>query len=239
MTYNKRRTSCDVNPKRWAAYALAGVSSAFAQGHAVADITVIEPQFDLIDPVSGDSSGAFYSYNFGNASTFGGRAMFYQTQEPTASVGIMWIRQGLGGNDATIRFAGFSVSGTSFNYASNLNYGQNISTLSFFPRTNPLSGNRLELAWGHGYANSMFVNRDGYLAFEVELTQGTIYGWAELSLIDGTPENHFRLERIGFGDPGESVFVGQTTSIPEAGSLGLLALGAVGLNMWRRLRKKD
>ena len=40
----------------------------------------------------------------------------------------------------------------------------------------------------------------------------------------------------GWGDPGETIFAGQRPNIPEPGSLGLLAFGAIGLMAWRKNR---
>jgi hypothetical protein len=38
-----------------------------------------------------------------------------------------------------------------------------------------------------------------------------------------------------FGGPGDEIVAGQ---VPEPGSLGLLATGAAGLLLWRRLRRR-
>ena len=51
--------------------------------------------------------------------------------------------------------------------------------------------------------------------------------------MDGPRLNSFTLIDYAFTDPGETLVAGQ---VPEPGSLGLLALGAVGLFAWRKQR---
>jgi MYXO-CTERM domain-containing protein len=49
----------------------------------------------------------------------------------------------------------------------------------------------------------------------------------------------FKLVDYAYADPGESIKAGQTSSdeqAPDEGSLGWLALGAVGLFAWRKSR---
>jgi len=53
-----------------------------------------------------------------------------------------------------------------------------------------------------------------------------------------------KLEDYAWGDPGDQIRAGQTSSagdqveaIPDQGSLGLLALGGAGLMVWRKLRR--
>ena len=62
----------------------------------------------------------------------------------------------------------------------------------------------------------------------------------------GAPDNAFKVIDYAWADPGESINAGQTTesdqaadSVPQSGSLGLLALGAIGLSAWRRRRQDE
>jgi hypothetical protein len=53
----------------------------------------------------------------------------------------------------------------------------------------------------------------------------------------------FTVLDYAWADPGEPIKTGQTSSsgtvIPEESSLGGLALGAVGITLWRRRRKRS
>jgi len=55
----------------------------------------------------------------------------------------------------------------------------------------------------------------------------------------GDPENAFTVLDYAYADPGEPIRAGQrrsTEQIPSEGSLGGLALGAIGLVAWRKSR---
>ncbi|MEM7456298.1 MAG: PEP-CTERM sorting domain-containing protein [Planctomycetota bacterium] len=226
----KRRTPLSLDRKRWAAYVAAGLATAVGSD-AKAEITFIEPGAHIVDPDPGDGYfGIAYSLQFSGSQT-ANLLFLHAKDEVRASHGIFAMRvEGSNGLNQNIAIAGVSSRG--YYYGSNVPYGQNISTLGF------LDGqNRADMAWGSGYPESQFVDRGGYLAFRFDTGAGTQYGWAEVSLIAGAPINEFTLERIAWGAPGESVFAGQVSPIPEAGSLGLLAFGAVGLSVWRRNRK--
>ncbi len=84
---------------------------------------------------------------------------------------------------------------------------------------------------------------EGYVAFRFDDGQGKQYGWARVKM-GKAPYHKFILEDYAFADPGESITAGQTSStnsgaIPVSGSLGVLALGAVGLVAWRKSRSQD
>jgi hypothetical protein len=65
----------------------------------------------------------------------------------------------------------------------------------------------------------------------------------------GHPENAFRVIDYAYGDVGDRIKAGQRSSnemvpegsndiVPQEGSLGALALGAVGLVAWRKRRSR-
>jgi hypothetical protein len=83
----------------------------------------------------------------------------------------------------------------------------------------------------------------GFIAFSFDTGAGLQFGWARIKT-SGLPLVNFILLDYAWGDPGDSIVTGQTSSseTPEAvtksGSLGLLATGARGLEAWRQQRQQ-
>jgi hypothetical protein len=94
-----------------------------------------------------------------------------------------------------------------------------------------------------------------YVGFRFNTGAGPQYGWVRIRW-DGCPANYFIVKDYAWGDVGDQIKTGQrqlhdgeTQVAPQAGksadaapmldsvgSLGLLALGAVGLQAWRAKR---
>ena len=82
-----------------------------------------------------------------------------------------------------------------------------------------------------------------FVGFRFNSGSGVQYGWARVRM-DG-PDSNFSFTVIDYAwaDPGEPIKAGQTSSsssaaTPKQGSLGLLALGAAGVALWRESRKR-
>jgi len=84
--------------------------------------------------------------------------------------------------------------------------------------------------------------RSGIIGFKFNVGNGTQYGWAR---IVGPPAFKYRYEikDYAWADSGERIVAGQRSStdrdvslLSEFGSLGLLATGANGLDLWRQIR---
>ena len=93
--------------------------------------------------------------------------------------------------------------------------------------------------WGAG------ARKEGFIGFRFDNGNGMQYGWARLKLLhpDAGAYYGFNLVDYAWGDPGDVVLTGQTSSagemvdnVTESGSVGLLALGAAGLLAWRKRR---
>ena len=82
----------------------------------------------------------------------------------------------------------------------------------------------------------------GFVGFRFNNGAGIQYGWARVRM-GGSGENNngFKLLEYAYGDPGEPITAGQRPNNEQAadeGSLGWLALGAVGLLAWRKSRSR-
>jgi hypothetical protein len=92
----------------------------------------------------------------------------------------------------------------------------------------------------------------GFVGFKFNNGAGTQYGWARVRISAGFPHGHaFKVLDFAYGDPGERITAGQRPpgvseddqdisdeEGPDEGSLGGLALGAVGLVAWRKSRSR-
>ena len=85
--------------------------------------------------------------------------------------------------------------------------------------------------------------RSGFIGFKFNVGNGIQYGWARI--VGPEPFHHWRYEikDYAWADPGERIVAGQSSSaelgsVSEMGSLGLLAAGARGLDLWRRIRSE-
>jgi hypothetical protein len=115
-------------------------------------------------------------------------------------------------------------SGGAFGQGSVMAYAQQCST----PNTCTVSSKR----------GGLWANQSGYLGFEFHSNGGTHFGWAHISVTDGGVGaisgtiSEFAYDTV----PGQSIEAGQTAT-PEPGTLGLLALGSLGLAFWRRKKQ--
>ncbi len=215
------------NP-RWLAYATASATSAFACAHPnTAEATIhysgaIDRKFVGCQATANfrlDQAGHFIRLrhtSFACGDKYGGTGFFNVAGIAGASI------------------AGF-YNGCPDNLisVSKLQPGQLISTRQFLP-AGPQSA---LLAGTDGECTGQFVGR-GFIGFKFNNGKGDQYGWVR---IQARPYigHHFVLYDYAYADPGEPIKAGQKSSnkmVPDQGSLGLLALGAAGLLVWRKRR---
>ncbi len=78
----------------------------------------------------------------------------------------------------------------------------------------------------------------GFLGFEFNPGGGVEYGWARVTIGGGGTKAYSKMTLVdyAYGTPGQAITAGQT-AVPEPASLGLLAVGAVGLFCIRGAKK--
>lgn len=83
----------------------------------------------------------------------------------------------------------------------------------------------------------------GYIGFKFNTGAGTQYGWVRIHIAEWK-YSKLIVREYAWGDPGDTILTGQKSSsrdslgdVPDADSLGLLALGAPGLKAWRAQRR--
>jgi hypothetical protein len=220
---NNRCKPASIAKRRWVAYAAAGAATALA-GSQSAEAAIhysgrVNELFLVGDADSFklDRPGDFFrlSHTWTNG---------HGNQEDDFSIfGI-----------ASAAFRG--VHGVlNYHYVSKLSLGQRISM-----------GNFTQQPFGYlvgGYGAQRWNPGQGFIGFRFNNGAGVQYGWARIK-ISGPPHYDFVLLDYAYADPGERLRAGQTLEdtssdeqAPDQGSLGGLALGAVGLLAWRKSRK--
>jgi hypothetical protein len=217
----RRKSAASINSSRWAAYVTAGAATAIAGvGSAEADIHY-SGAINQFFPTGSSAVGSF-------ALDHGAVLRFVNIFTGSSAGGVALFR--IQGAAASNMFRGFAAG--NFRYPSNLGSGVNIAGGPFAA----FNGNYFAtLAYGGGYTNSQFLNAGtGFIGFSFNDGSGVEYGWARVTM-NGSPGNAFTLVDYAWGDAGTAIVTGQT-AIPEPGSLGLLAVGAAGLFLWRKRR---
>ena len=120
---------------------------------------------------------------------------------------------------------------------SKLDRGQLISSRPFLARHSGLLASEFRACVGQFDSGDL-----GFIGFKFNNGSGDQYGWVRMRMAIIHPIDHnFWLVDYAYADPGEPIRAGQKSSnemVPDKGSLGWLALGAVGLLAWRKRRSQ-
>lgn len=222
------RDRAKIDSSKWANYLLVGVAGALAApGFADGDITYVEVN-QFVDHNNVAGSAAVYAFDLAGGANIS-FANAYVGPDSEAFAGFLV--------DASVSamFGGYVFNGynNSF-YVGRYSSGGLVSAVDFIANQ---SGN---LYGSFGFMASQywgpFIEPGiGFLGFKFDVGQGTQYGWAQVEM-DGPQGNSFTIIDYAFADAGEAIQFGQ---LPEPNSLGILALGYIGLVAWRRRRRDD
>ena len=239
-TRQSRRQTAKVSHSRWVAYATAGAATALTASppaEAAIHYTVVNEKFP---PTSN-------------------KQKWFQLDQPGDSIYFRHYSCCLAAFDITgIAAAAFrGLPGTSKYsnaFVSKLSFGESIAVGHFthaFPNPTALHGILAYNIYGQWTSPGM-----GFIGFRFGNGAGIQYGWARVRIAvpphDGIGGWGFKVFDFAYADPGERITAGE--GIPrgrendqdisddpgaDEGSLGGLALGAVGLLAWRRSRSRN
>jgi hypothetical protein len=235
-TKSVHRKPVSIAKGRWAAYATAGAASAFTCANS-AKATI-------------HYSGLIHEF-FGSECD---KSASFQLDQPGDSFRLRHLLN-FCGTDSYGGFAYFSIRGRAENAvagfynpcpsaqvasASKLNRGQLISRRPFLARNSGVLAAFELYCSSTGSVGQFDSGGIGFIGFKFNNGSGDQYGWVRVKMATRFPTDHdFWLVDYAYADPGEPIRAGQMSSnemVPEEGSLGWLAVGAVGLMAWRKSR---
>lgn len=216
------RKRSSISKKKWASYAAAAA--------AAVSIGTQTAEADIIHVVVGAPTGTLSADQSGSE--------YYQLYHPALNVNIELSHVNLssystnGGAFLNVGYGAAFIGSAvgSRQYVSNLAPGFLVSGGGFLGSI----GVAGTLAYSAYNSGANFVNAgSGYIGFRFnDANDVQQHGWIRVTM-DGAPLNSLTVEEFAFTTMGEAISIGQ---VPEPGSLGLLALGALGL-MCTRSRK--
>jgi hypothetical protein len=244
-TRQSRRQTAKVSHSRWVAYATAGAATALIASQS-AEAAIHYRVVDYKFQPDSDKEKWFQLDQPGDSIFF--RHIAYI---PAALFNMRGIAaaafRGYYGTWSHVYHAAF---------ASKLSFGESIAAGPFtyggFPR---FSGAFMAAGPGYGYGQWKDPGM-GFVGFVFNNGAGPQFGWARVRIsshfhADGVAGFAFKVFDFAYGDPGERITAGEgipgdseddhdisDDQGPDEGSLGGLALGAVGLLAWRKSRSR-
>jgi hypothetical protein len=245
-TRQSRRQTARVSHSRWAAYAAAGAATALASTSSAEAAIHYSGVVDQKFPPHRDTDQTFPLDQPGDFLVFHRHEVgipFFQPFDFDYFDVHGIVSAGFLGCDAT--FASYSA------YASKLYFGQNISDGCFLGFHKGIMAFNFYSGTSYPGARGPWRDRGrGFVGFKFNNGAGIQYGWVRIKMY-GPREHGFEVVSYAYADPGEPIKAGQTSSheqgpdqdstdeqAPDEGSLGGLALGAVGLLAWRKSRSR-
>ena len=237
-TRQSRRQTAKISHSRWVAYATAGAATALTASHsaeAAIHYSVVDKKFSAYS-----TKGKWFQLDQPGDSIY----FLHISWKPAAAFTVAGI--------AAAAFRGFPGSskysgGVS---ASKLSFGQSIATGHFTHAGfvhYVVAGILAFSTYGQWKSPGM-----GFVGFAFNNGAGPQFGWARVRISTWFPGGYaFKVLDFAYGDPGERITAGEgiprgreddqdisDDQGPDEGSLGGLALGAVGLLAWRKSRSR-
>ena len=241
-TRQSRRKTAKVSHSRWIAYATAGAATALTASHS-AEAAI---QYSVVNEKFQPNSN---------------KARWFQLDQPGDSIYFAHVSccplsaafdiRGI----AAVAFRGLpGTSKYSNAFVSKLSFGESIAaghfTHAFRNPTAPNGGILAQYFYGQWTSPGM-----GFVGFVFDNGAGKQFGWARVRIAvpphDGIGGWGFKVLDFAYADPGEPITAGEgipggsegdqdisDDQEPNEGSLGGLALGAVGLLAWRKSRSR-
>jgi hypothetical protein len=238
-TRQSRRQTAKVSHARWVAYATAGAATALTASHSAEAAIHYQVVNEKFPPISEKQN-------------------WFQLDQPGDSIYFAHVYSSAAFDIRGIAGAAFrGLPGTSKYsnaFASKLSFGESVAaghfTHAFRNPTAPYGG-----ILAHGFYGQWTSPGMGFVGFRFNNGAGNQYGWVRVRIStpphDGLGAWGFKVLDFAYGDPGELITAGQRPSGasednqdisddqgPDEGSLGGLALGAVGLLAWRKSRSR-
>jgi hypothetical protein len=219
-------------------YCAAGVAAGFVGVVTTADAAPVYINYNnqiIRDTNLGDTSFTLFNFDLNND----GQVDFALGQRISGGTGgVIIVRP-----TTTPALQVIGISSSSYNYAARLAAGANIggTTNNFINLSGTGFGARASLVSGNGFPNSQWVaapgsSSMGFLGIKFQIGGQLVNGFVQLSISDGTGATPRTITLMGAGyetTPGAAI---TAVAVPEptTTSLGLLALGALGLVAHRR-----
>jgi len=236
----RSRKPAVITNSRWLAYATASAASALAGANSADAFIHYSGRIDQVFDGCNQDVATFSLSTRGNFFRLTDQVEFCNTEYGGGAYFGIFARYGAS-------FAGrYNPSCNRFNYLASVSRLHRGDLISNRPFVAAQSGN-IALAYGDGcgggYVGQFDGKGTGFIGFKFHnFGGGDQYGWARIQMQSGrNPNQVFRLIDYAFGDVGDAITAGQTSSdgmVPEEGSLGGLALGAAGLLAWRKRRSR-
>jgi hypothetical protein len=241
-TRQSRRRTAKVSHSRWIAYATASVATVLTTSHSAEAAIHYQVVNEKFPPISNKEK--WFQLDQAGDSIY-----FRHLSWPAAGFNVRGI--------AAAAFRGLpGTSKYSHAFASKLSFGESIAAGHFTHGSFPF-----------GYSNGIIADGTygqwtspgmGFVGFGFNSGAGNQYGWARVRIsigihdgINGIGGYAFKVLDFAYGDPGEQITAGEgiprasedeqdisDDQRPDEGSLGGLALGAVGLLAWRKSRSR-
>jgi hypothetical protein len=236
-----RRQIATLPNSRWLAYATAGAATALAGTNSAEAAIHYSGSLNVTFPPDRPRLKTFPLDQPGDYFVFArGEDIVGNSRTDAAAFSVFGI--------ISASFRGLGYSHTYYIYpVSKLPRGENISA-GPFTRARFQHGGRLASIY---HSHTQWADRGvGFVGFKFNNGAGVQYGWARVRMV-GDPEHAFKVLDYAYADPGEPIRAGEGS--PRAGeddqdmsdeqgsdegSLGGLALGAVGLLAWRKSRSR-